>query len=80
MRNVDIKVYVGSRIRSVRQSLKISGEELGSRVGLSQQQISRYESGQSMMTIGVLFLISEALNVPVSRLIPANYHESDNSD
>ena len=79
MRNtVDIKVYVGSRIRSVRQSLNMSGEELGSRVGLSQQQISRYESGQSMMTIGILFLISEALNVPISRLIPAYYHEGDN--
>lgn len=43
----------------------MSGEELAFYVGLSQQQISRYERAESEMTLGQLQMFSEALGMSI---------------
>lgn len=60
---------VGHKIRQQRQALRYTTAELGLLVGVSQQQISRYELGISRMTVSGLFDISVALQVPVNWLL-----------
>lgn len=60
---------VGDRIRLQRKLLNYSTTQLGALVGVSQQQISRYELGQSRMTISCLFNIAEALQISVRYLL-----------
>lgn len=55
---VDTQMFVhkiGAVIRRLRKEKCMSGMELAAKLGISQQQISRYESAQSVMTI-VMFL------------------------
>ena len=64
LRPVDI--HVGSRLRLRRTLLGMSQETLGDVVGLTFQQIQKYEKGANRMGASRLFEISQALNVPIS--------------
>ncbi|MCI9740285.1 helix-turn-helix domain-containing protein [Proteus mirabilis] len=65
---MSVLVWV-KKIKEVRKSVGLSGNELGKVLGLSQQQVSRYERGESPITIDILIRISNALNVSVNELI-----------
>lgn len=56
---------VGFLIRELRSSKKMSGKQLASMIGVSQQQISRYESGKSKLTIDQLETISSAFDMSI---------------
>ncbi|MGB3389759.1 MAG: helix-turn-helix transcriptional regulator [Pseudaminobacter sp.] len=59
-------VYVGSRIRLRRNMLGMSQESLGERLGITFQQIQKYEKGTNRVGASRLQAISSILNVPVS--------------
>jgi transcriptional regulator with XRE-family HTH domain len=61
-----IDVHVGGRVRLRRTLLGRSQEELGEAIGLTCQQVQKYESGKNRISASRLFEISEVLNVPVS--------------
>ncbi len=56
-----IDVHVSSRLRGRRLSLGMSQEELGERLGLTFQQIQKYESATSRISAGRLYSLSQAL-------------------
>jgi transcriptional regulator with XRE-family HTH domain len=60
--------YVGSRMRMRRIMLGMSQEKLGEALGLSFQQIQKYEKGTNRVGASRIQQISEALQVPVSFL------------
>ena len=60
--------YVGSRVRMRRIMLGMSQEKLGEALGLTFQQIQKYEKGTNRVGASRLQQISEALQVPVSFL------------
>ena len=60
---------VGERIRKVRKQRKISMKELGSRIGVSESAISRYENGSMSMPFNQIKLIADALNVSAEYLL-----------
>ena len=62
--NVD--VLIGSRVRLRRQEVQMSQEGLASRLGLTFQQVQKYEKGTNRISASRLFHIAKALNVPVS--------------
>ena len=64
LRPVDI--HVGSRLRIRRTLLGLSQEALGEAVGLTFQQIQKYEKGANRMGASRLFHFSQFLNVPIS--------------
>jgi transcriptional regulator with XRE-family HTH domain len=64
LRPVDI--HVGSRLRIRRTLLGLSQEALGESVGLTFQQIQKYEKGANRMGASRLFEFSKILNVPIS--------------
>lgn len=54
---------IGLLIKKLRVSRGISGLELGEIMGVSQQQISRYERGKTEITLSQLQNISSAFNM-----------------
>ncbi|MBB5700384.1 transcriptional regulator with XRE-family HTH domain [Ochrobactrum daejeonense] len=61
-----IDVHVGSRIRLRRNMLGLSQEKLGESLGITFQQIQKYEKGTNRVGASRLQAISSILNVPVS--------------
>jgi transcriptional regulator with XRE-family HTH domain len=61
-----IDVHVGSRIRLRRTLLGMSQERLGDALGLTFQQVQKYERGVNRVGASRLFDISRVLDVPIS--------------
>lgn len=61
-----IDVHVGSRVRLRRTMLGMSQEKLGEALGITFQQIQKYEKGTNRVGASRLQNISKILNVPVS--------------
>lgn len=61
-----IDIHVGSRIRLRRTMLGMSQEKLGESLGITFQQIQKYEKGTNRVGASRLQNISTILNVPVS--------------
>lgn len=60
---------VGAVISARRKELGLSGKQLGQQIGLSQQQISRYERGLSSITLSQLLLLSAALGLSLRQFM-----------
>lgn len=60
-----IDVHVGNRVRLQRMLLGISQEKLGERLGLTFQQVQKYEKGVNRIGASRLFDLSRVLGVPV---------------
>lgn len=58
--------YVGSRVRMRRIMLGMSQEKLGEALGLTFQQVQKYEKGTNRVGASRLQNIASILNVPVS--------------
>jgi transcriptional regulator with XRE-family HTH domain len=57
--------FVGERIRDRRTVLGITQEQLAAALGISYQQVQKYETGANRVSAGRLFEIARALNVDV---------------
>ena len=60
-----IDVHVGARVRLRRMLLGMSQEKLGEHLGLTFQQIQKYEKGINRIGASRLFDLSQVLGVPV---------------
>lgn len=60
--------HVGSRVRMRRMMLGMSQEKLGEALGLTFQQVQKYEKGTNRVGASRIQQISEILQVPVSFL------------
>lgn len=61
-----IDVHVGTRVRLRRTLLGMSQEKLGDALGLTFQQVQKYERGANRIGASRLFDLSRVLDVPVS--------------
>jgi transcriptional regulator with XRE-family HTH domain len=61
-----IDKHVGSRVRMRRMMLGMSQEKLGNALGLTFQQVQKYEKGTNRIGASRLQQISQILQVPVS--------------
>lgn len=61
-----IDVHVGSRVRLRRMMLGMSQEKLGENLGITFQQIQKYEKGTNRIGASRLQHIARVLTVPVS--------------
>src|SRR5205809_4780883 len=61
-----IDVHVGSRVRLRRNMLGLSQEKLGEAIGLTFQQVQKYERGANRIGSSRLFDLARVLDVPVS--------------
>lgn len=60
-----VDTHVGSRVRLRRMLLGMSQERLGESMGLTFQQVQKYEKGVNRIGASRLFQISKILDVPV---------------
>jgi transcriptional regulator with XRE-family HTH domain len=61
-----IDIHVGSRVRLRRNMLGLSQEKLGEAIGLTFQQVQKYERGANRIGASRLLELSRVLDVPVS--------------
>ncbi|MDD2367618.1 MAG: helix-turn-helix transcriptional regulator [Desulfuromonadaceae bacterium] len=57
---------IGVIIRNRRKELGLSQEQLSEKVGVSYQQIQRYENGGSMLNVENVQRVARALSIPVT--------------
>jgi|SRR4051812_761197 transcriptional regulator with XRE-family HTH domain len=65
-----VDVHVGREIRFRRKLLKLSQSELGAKVGVTFQQMQKYEKGHNRVGASRLAAIAKALNCPVGDFFP----------
>ena len=61
-----VDIHVGSRVRLRRTLLGLSQEKLGEAIGLTFQQIQKYERGANRIGSSRLYDLSRVLDVPIS--------------
>ena len=61
-----IDVYVGTRVRVRRVGLRISQTKLGKAIGVTFQQVQKYENGKNRIGASNLYKISKNLGVDVA--------------
>ncbi len=57
--------HVGRRVRERRKALRMSGEKLADVLGISFQQVHKYETGTNRVVAGRLWDIAKTLDVDV---------------
>ncbi len=63
-----VDAHVGQRVRQRRTLLGMSQEMLGDTIGLTFQQVQKYERGTNRISASRLYQISQVLDIPVSHL------------
>ena len=61
-----VDAHVGGRVRDRRTLIGMNQEELGKHLGLTFQQIQKYENGMNRITASKLWVISRVLGRPIS--------------
>lgn len=61
----DADRFVGQKVRQARRELGLTQETLSARLGVTFQQIQKYEAGQSRLSAGRLRDVAIALNKPI---------------
>ena len=67
---MDLKKEIGKAIRKHRRKAGLTQMQLADKVGLTYQQIQKYELGKSALSVDRLCQIATALNVAVYALLP----------
>nr|WP_321463960.1 helix-turn-helix transcriptional regulator [uncultured Cohaesibacter sp.] len=73
-------VYVGARVRMARSMAGISQEKLGEHLGITFQQVQKYEKGTNRISASKLVEIGHALNKPISWFFEGIERKSKNED
>jgi len=60
---------IGNRIRSLRIDKGLSQEDLANEADIPLSQIGRIERGETNPTISTLYVISEALEIELKKLV-----------
>lgn len=61
---------IGARIRARRLELRLSQERLGELIGVSFQQVQKYEKGTNRVSAAAIVEIANVLDMPAAALLP----------
>lgn len=67
-----VDTHVGLRMRALRLAAGLSQTELGLRLGVTFQQVQKYEKGANRVSASVLSRAAKALNCQVQEFFPAS--------
>jgi transcriptional regulator with XRE-family HTH domain len=65
-RSNQVDAHVGSRVRTRRTLMGLSQEKLGDALGLTFQQVQKYERGANRIGASRIYQLSHILDVPIS--------------
>lgn len=74
----EVDVTVGRNVRLIRNMIGMSQEALGAKLGLTFQQVQKYEKGTNRISASKLVAISHALDCSIAQLF-ADVDASSNS-
>lgn len=80
MRPNPIDVHVGQRLRQRRVLAGLSQEKLARMVGITFQQVQKYERGANRIVASRLFQLANVLDVPVSYFFEEISEDAANDD
>lgn len=66
-----VSMKLGARIRELRAARGVSQEWLGDQLGITFQQIQKYEKGTNRVSVPVLFRMATAFGCEVSEILSA---------
>lgn len=72
-----LEARIGWRIRKLRESKRLTLEELARRTGLSKALLSKIENGKVSSPVSTLLLIAESLKVKLSYLVDDNGEQAE---
>lgn len=61
----DVDKFIGKRIQQRRKELELTASALSEKIGIAQQQLSRYERGDNKINVSHLVEIATALNTSI---------------
>jgi transcriptional regulator with XRE-family HTH domain len=67
-----VDAYIGARMRERRRALGITQERLGELLGVTFQQVQKYEKGANRVSAARLFEICKALEVTLASMFEDN--------
>lgn len=67
---MELKKYIGSKIREMRLRSDLSQDELAERMNTTKQSISRYENGERKTDQDILFKLADIFNVSINDFFP----------
>jgi transcriptional regulator with XRE-family HTH domain len=67
-----LDVFIGRRLRLFREQAGLPQKTLGAKLGVTFQQIQKYERGGNRLSAAKLYRAAQILNHPVSDFFPAH--------
>ncbi|EJD6374372.1 helix-turn-helix transcriptional regulator, partial [Providencia rettgeri] len=71
---------VGLKIRALREANGMSGKELSSLLGISQQHQSRYENGEVNIHVDTIYQLSQIFNIDPAYFLTDETEINKNTD
>lgn len=71
----EFKKNIGDKLKKYRLAARMSQMALAEKIGISYQQLQKYEKGINNISVYRLEQISEALKIPISRLLESQEPE-----
>ncbi|THD64602.1 helix-turn-helix transcriptional regulator [Phenylobacterium sp.] len=68
-RTAQLELIIGARLRTRRRQLGLSQSDLAERLGVSFQQVQKYERGANRVAASTLLTAAQALNTTISWLV-----------
>ena len=66
----DVDLFVGGKIKTARTMQGMSQSELADKIGVSYQQVQKYERGTNRAAPSRLYDIARALSLPIAHFFP----------
>ncbi|WP_053251405.1 helix-turn-helix domain-containing protein [Ensifer adhaerens] len=74
-----LSLQIGERLRAIRQTRGLSQEKVATALGLTFQQLQKYERGTNRISVPTLIQICEVLNAHPMEII-GNFPEDDGAE
>jgi transcriptional regulator with XRE-family HTH domain len=72
-----IDIHIGQKIREFRTTLKMSQDQVGELVGITLQQVQKYETGINRISASRLYELAQIFEKPVSSFFSEYVRDED---
>ncbi len=79
-RTAQLDLAIGARLRTRRRQLGLSQSDLSERLGVSFQQVQKYERGANRIAASTLLAAAQALNVSIGWLVGEDIPDQADDD
>lgn len=70
----DVDAHIGAQLREFRMSKKLSQSKLAEELGVTFQQVQKYENGSNRLTCGKLYIFAQMLGKSPADFFPPQGH------